>query len=152
MAPILLDGRTSQNASYANSINIPTTASYQLFAQVGLNVTAADPSTPIRVQFEGIVTFKLFPQAAHGVNTMEIIIVRGTDPNTNQVFSGIQTLVLNGNENGPQEYTFAASDYDPPIGSGLLVYTGFVRNITGSDEESVTRVGPESFDALAIGN
>ena len=152
MAPIFLDARTSQNASYANSINVPTTDSYQLFAQVGLNVTAADVSIPIRVQFEGIATFKLSPFATHAVNPVEIKIVRGTDPNSPPVFSGIKTLILNGNENGPQEYTFAASDYNPPKGSGLLVYSGFIRNITGGSESDVVRVGPESFDATAFGN
>jgi len=152
MAPIFLDARTSQNASHANSINVPTTPSYVAFAQVGLNVTGANPSIPLRVQFQGIATFKLSPTAFNNTNLIEIIIVRGTNPNANQIFSGIKTMVLNGSENGPQEYSFAASDYNPPIGSGLLVYTGFIRNITGNHESDVNRVGPESFDATAFGN
>ncbi|MGG4018614.1 hypothetical protein ABEV70_25610 [Priestia megaterium] len=152
MAPIFLDGRTSQNASNANGINVPTTASDVLWAQVGLTVTAADASQPIRVQFDGIITFKLNPAAGNVTNLLEIKVVRGTSPLAGQVFRGIKTLSANGSEFGPQEYTFAASDYNPPKGSGLLVYSVFVRNITGNSESDVVRVGPESFNATAIGN
>ncbi|GAB1787191.1 hypothetical protein [Priestia megaterium] len=152
MAPIFLDARTSQNASTANSINQPTTASYVLFGQVGLNVSAANASIPIRIQFDGIITYKLSSAATNFTNLVEIKVVRGTDPNGAPVFTGIKTLVLNNSENGPQEYTFGASDYNPPKGNGLLVYSVFVKNITGSHESDVVRVGPESFNALAIGN
>ncbi|MEJ9315095.1 hypothetical protein P4655_27530 [Priestia megaterium] len=152
MAPIFLDGRTSQNASTANSISIPTTNAYVLWAQVGLNVSVASTSTPIRVPFDGITTFKLNPAATNLTNRLEIIVVRGTNPSAGQIFSGIKTLVVNGSEQGPQEYTFTATDYNPPKGSGLLVYSVFVRNITGSSESDVVRVGPESFNAFAVGN
>ncbi|WP_341285660.1 hypothetical protein [Priestia megaterium] len=152
MAPIFLDARTSQNASVPNGINVATTASYVLWAQVGLTVTAADPSIPIRVEFNGIITLKLNPSASNFTNLIEIIVVRGTDPNSTPIYSGVETLVLNGSEFGPQEYTFAASDYDPPKGSGLLVYSVFVRNVTGNSESDVVRVGPESFNAIALGN
>lgn len=152
MAPIFLDARTSQNASTAFSINVPTTNGYVMFAQVGLNVGPANPSIPIRVQYEGIATFQLAQTPSHTVNLIEIKVVRGTDPTATAVFSGIKTLVVNGSENGPQEYAFAASDYNPPKGNGLLIYTGFIRNITGSNESDVARVGPESFDATAFGN
>jgi len=152
MAPIYLDGRTSQNASTANSINVPTTNGYVLWGQVGLTVTAANPGIPIRVQFDGIISLKLNLTAVNFSNRIEIKAVRGTDPNAPAVFSGIKTIVLNGEELGPQEYTFSGSDYNPPIGSGLLVYSVFVKNITGSSEADVVRVGPESFNASAIGN
>ncbi|MBT2603938.1 hypothetical protein J7E55_13095 [Bacillus sp. ISL-53] len=149
--PQYLDGMTSQNASYANTINIPTTPAYQIFGQLGLNVSEANPTAIIRVEFDGIITFKLNPASSNFANRLEIKIVRGTDPNLPPVFTGIKTLVLNGSEFGPQEYAFSASDYNVPKGSGFLLYTAFVRNITGSSESDVTRVGPESFNALAIG-
>ncbi|MED3831514.1 hypothetical protein P4575_27370, partial [Priestia megaterium] len=152
MTPTFLDGRTSQNASTANSINIPTTPNYVLWAILGLTVTAANPGIPIRVQFDGTTTLKLNPGASNVINRIEIKVVRGTDPNDPAIFSGIKTLVLNGDEQGAQEYTFSGSDYNPPQGSGLLVYSVFVRNITGSAEGDVKRVGPESFNASAIGN
>jgi hypothetical protein len=152
MAPTFLDGRTSQNASSLNSILVPTTSNYVLFGQVGLTVTEANPSIPMRVQFDGIITLKLTTGASNFQNQVEIKAVRGTDPNAAAVFSGIKTILLNGEEFGPQEYSFAASDFNPPIGSGLLVYSVFVRNITGSSEADVTRVGPESFNSIAIGN
>ncbi|MED4636119.1 hypothetical protein P9443_25000, partial [Peribacillus frigoritolerans] len=150
--PEFFDGRTSQNASYANSINIPTSSAYQLFGQVGINVSEANPTSIIRVQFDGIITLKVNPAANVFENSVEIKIVRGTNPNANTIFTGIKTIVLNGSEAGPQEYAFSASDYNVPKGSGFLVYTAFVRNITGSVDTDVTRVGPESFNASAIGN
>ncbi|WP_260288694.1 hypothetical protein [Peribacillus aracenensis] len=149
--PQFLDGITSQNASYANSINIPTLSAYQLFGHVGLDVSEANPTAVIRVQFDGIITLKLNPASSNFTNRVEIKIVRGTDPNLNTIFTGISTLILNSSELGAQEYAFSASDYNVPKGSGFLVYTAFVRNITGSSESDVTRVGPESFNALAIG-
>lgn len=52
----LLDARTSQNASIANSISIPITILSQpgLFGQIGLNVSGA--TGPIRTQLSGTVT------------------------------------------------------------------------------------------------
>jgi len=152
MAIVFLDARTSTNATTANSINVPTTNGYVLYAQVGLNVSPADISLPIRVEFNGMTTLKLSQGATNFSNLIEVKIVRGTDPNNAAVFSGIATIVGNGAELGPLEYTFGASDYNPPKGNGLLVYSGFIRNVTGSSESDVTRVGPETFNAIAIGN
>jgi hypothetical protein len=55
---ILLDGRTSQNASYANSIGVATSSSFQTFGSVGLNISQADANTIIRVQFDGVITLR----------------------------------------------------------------------------------------------
>jgi hypothetical protein len=55
---ILLDGRTSQNASYANSIGVATSSSFQTFGSVGLNLSQADANTIIRVQFDGVITLR----------------------------------------------------------------------------------------------
>ncbi|MFF2501002.1 hypothetical protein, partial [Peribacillus sp. NPDC058075] len=149
--PEFFDEITSQNASYANSINIPTSSAYQFFGQVGLNVSGANPTSMIRVQFDGIITLRVNPEASVPVNSVEIKIVRGANPNANTIFTGIKTIVLNGSEVGPQEYSFSAADYNVPKGSGFLVYTAFVRNITGSVDTDVTRVGPENFNAIAGG-
>lgn len=145
-----LDGRTSQNASYANSINIPTTSDYVLFGIVGLNVGEASPTAIIRVQFDGIISFQVNAGASGFANKLEIKIVRGSNPNSTAVFTGIKTLVLNGSELGAEEYAFSASDYNVPKGSGFLTYSVYVRNITATDSD-VRRVGPESFNASAIG-
>ncbi|WP_418027011.1 hypothetical protein [Paenibacillus sp. JJ1722] len=148
-----LDGRTSQNASTTNSINVPTSAAYQLFGQVGLDISQASASFPIRVQFDGIITFRLDLVPTALFNLVEIKIVRGTNPTDPVVFSGTKTLFPNGTEGTPQEYSFAASDYNVPIGTGFVVYTVFARNITvGGDPTDVVRIGPESFNALALGN
>ncbi|QNK46471.1 hypothetical protein H7F28_13880 [Brevibacterium sp. PAMC23299] len=112
----------------------------------------ANPTAIIRVQFDAIITLKLNLAASNFLNQVEKInIVRGTDPNINIIFDGISTLISNGSELGGQEYSFSASDYNVPKGSGFLIYTAFVRNITGTSEADVTRVGPESFNVLAIG-
>ncbi|MFS0892483.1 hypothetical protein [Peribacillus frigoritolerans] len=149
--PQYLDGRTSQNASYNGSINIPTSEDYQLFGTLGLNVSEANPTAIIRVQFDGIITFSLSGSPGSFTNLLEIKIVRGTDPNLPPVFRGIKTLTANGAEGTPQEYSFTASDYNVPKGSGFLLYTAFVRNVTGFVEAEVMRIGPESFNASAIG-
>ncbi|WP_341285065.1 hypothetical protein [Priestia megaterium] len=151
MAPIFLDGRTSQNASIANSINVPTTAAYALWGQVGLNVSAANPSLPIRVQFSGTIDLKLNPAHVLPSNTVEVKVVRGSVSTDPVVFTAVKTLTAD-QANKSELLTFVGSDYNVPKGNGSLIYTVFVRNITGSNESDVRRVGPESFNVLAIGN
>jgi hypothetical protein len=99
-----------------------------------------------------MTTLRLSVAAVNFTNLIEIKIVRGTDPNNPAIFNGIKTIVLNSEELGPQEYTLGASDYNPPKGTGLLVYSVFIRNATGNSESDVKRVGPESFNAIALGN
>lgn len=148
---LYLDGRTSQNASKVFSINVPTTSAYALWGQVGLDVSAANPSFPIRVQFTGTISFILNPVAVNPTNAVEIKVVRGFNATDPIVYTSVKTLLID-ESGGYQELTFTGSDYNVPKGSGLLVYTVFVRNITGSDESDVVRVGPESFNVSAIGN
>ncbi|WP_456363501.1 hypothetical protein [Priestia aryabhattai] len=148
---ILLDGRTSQGASIANSTSVPTTSSNVLWGQVGLEVGAASPSFPIRVQFTGTIALKLALNPVNPQNTVEIKVVRGFNANDPVVYTARKTLTV-ANEGISDLLTFTGLDYNVPKGSGFLVYTVFVRNITGSNESDVTRVGPESFNVLAIGN
>lgn len=136
-----LDARTSQNASYANSISIPVLVDTQgLFAQIGLNVQAA--TGPIRVQLSGTASIQLplLPVATDIV----ITIVRGTTTASPLIFSlreSLNTAIL-----GAQLFSFTASDFNVPEPvSGPLIYTAFIT----ASAIGATRVGPESFSGTA---
>jgi hypothetical protein len=138
----LLDARTSQNASYANSIAILNTVANtpQLVGQLGLIVTGAGPL--LRVQMNGTVSVQL--PAIPVLTTFTITIVRGTLPTDPLVYSASEEVgvaIL-----GPQVLTATASDYNVPIPvSGQLVYTMFV----SSNTVGTLRVGPESLNGAA---
>ncbi|MBU8757002.1 hypothetical protein N7983_26935 [Priestia megaterium] len=139
---VLLDARTSQNASLANSISIPILLNTTpgLFGQIGLNTQTATGS--IRVQLSGTATIQLplLPAAT----TITLQVVRGTTLNDPLVFSCAQSLDLA--ILGPQLFTFVASDVNvPKPASGPLIYTAFISsNLLGT-----FRVGPESFNGIA---
>ncbi|MBY3624477.1 hypothetical protein HGO21_33785 [Acinetobacter sp. CUI P1] len=134
-----LDGRTSQNASYANSIAIPITLlnTPQLFGQVGL--ISEGVTTNPRVILKGTISLQL-PLALLGIT---ITIVRGTLPTDPLVYSATSTFNLS--VLAPQVITFSADDFNPPV-TPQLTYTAFVSsNLLGT-----IRVGPESFDAILV--
>lgn len=131
---IFLDARTSQNASYANSIAVPILAinTPQLFGQIGL-VTSGAGTNP-RVQLSGTISLQL-PLALVGIT---ITIVRGTATTDPLVYSATSTFDLS--LLAPQVIAFNAADFNPPL-APQLTYTAFVSsNLLGT-----IRVGPESF-------
>ncbi|AIQ29672.1 MULTISPECIES: hypothetical protein [unclassified Paenibacillus] len=134
-----VDGRTSQNASTANSIAIPILVinAPQLFGQIGL-ITQGVTTNP-RVILKGTVSVSL-PLALVGVT---ISIVRGTLPTDPLVYSATSTFSLS--VLAPQVITFSADDFIPPI-TPQLTYTAFITsNLLGT-----VRVGPESFDGILV--
>jgi hypothetical protein len=134
-----IDGRTSQNASYANSISIPISVinTPQLFGQVGL-ITQGVGANP-RVILKGTVSVQI-PVALLGIT---ITIVRGTLPTDPLIYSATSTFNLS--VLAPQVITFSADDFNPPV-TPQLTYTAFVSsNLLGT-----VRVGPESFDAILV--
>jgi hypothetical protein len=134
-----IDGRTSQNASFANSILIPITAlnTPQLFGQIGLNTLGATGT--LRVQLKGTLSVQL-PLALVGIT---ITIVRGTLPTDPLIYSATSTFSLS--VVAPQVITFSADDFNPPI-TPQLTYTAFVSsNLLGT-----IRVGPENFDGILV--
>ncbi|MED1863821.1 hypothetical protein P4V41_10190 [Fictibacillus nanhaiensis] len=134
-----LDLRTSQNASYANSIAIPILVvnAPQLVGQIGLNTENAGPN--LRVDLQGTIALQL-PLALLGIT---ITVVRGTLPTDETVFSATQTFNLD--VLAPQIISFNASDYNAPAGP-QQIYTMFVSsNLLGT-----VRIGPESFTGTAI--
>ncbi|KZZ83718.1 hypothetical protein AS29_015555 [Bacillus sp. SJS] len=134
----IVDAKTSQNASYANSIGVLVTGTPQLTGQLTLDLSSAGANS--RVTFEGTVSLQLplLPVTAQATAT----IVRGTSPSDLAVYSAAQTLDLN--IIGPQVLSFSGSDFNVPAG-GPVTYTMFL-SVTGL---GVTRVGPESFNAVA---
>ncbi|USK62682.1 hypothetical protein [Peribacillus frigoritolerans] len=134
----LLDARTSQNASYANSIGILVTTTPQLFARLTLN--AAGATGLVRTQISGTVSVQLplLPVAT----SITMTIVRGNDPTDFLIYSAREDLQLS--ILGPQILSFSASDFNVPIpANNQVVYTAF---ITASAIGTI-RVGPESFNA-----
>ncbi|WP_025721573.1 hypothetical protein [Paenibacillus sp. 1-18] len=136
-----IDGRTSQNASTANSIAIPITVlnTPELFGQIGLN-TLGITGTP-RVLLKGTISLQL-PLALVGIT---ITIVRGTLITDPVVYSATSTFSLS--VLAPQVITFSADDFNPPV-TPQLVYTAFV----SSNALATIRVGPESFDGILVGD
>ncbi|MCD1258104.1 hypothetical protein B5M42_004525 [Paenibacillus athensensis] len=131
----LLDARTSQNASYANSIAIPILVinTPQLFGVVGLNTAGA--SGTLRAELTGTISVQL-PLALVGVT---ITIVRGTMPTDPLVYSATSTFSLS--VLAPQIITFSAADYNPPL-TAQITYSAFISsNLLGT-----IRVGPENFN------
>jgi hypothetical protein len=138
----LLDARTSQNASFANSISeeILAVDTPELVGQVGLNIF--NPTGIIRVQFTGTVAVEV--PILPVVTAITVTVVRGTLPTDDLVYSAEQNLELS--VLAPQIITFTGSDLDVPApASNHLVYTMFI----SSDTIGTTRVGPESFNAAA---
>jgi hypothetical protein len=135
-----LDLRTSQNASYANSISVPITVinDPQLIGRIGL--ATQDAGSNIRVLLQGTVTLQLplVPVAT----TVNINIVRGTSPNSPSVYSATQSMNLS--IVGPQVFTVNALDFNPAA-AVQLTYSMYV-SVTAL---GVTRVGPESFSGVA---
>ncbi|WP_342047791.1 hypothetical protein [Bacillus sp. OTU530] len=134
----LLDARTSQNASYANSISIPVSTTPVLFAQ--LTLSAGGATGLVRTEMVGTVAVQLpgIPVAT----SITVTIVRGTTLSDLSIYSVRESLDVS--VAGPQVLSFAASDFNVPIpASNQVVYTVFISaSVVGT-----TRVGPESFNA-----
>lgn len=140
----LLDARTSQNASYFNSIAVPVTAAPQLFGTLGLNATGA--GTNIRVELALTVAFT---SAATVLTPVDITIYRGTGPNRVLIYSARETLPVSVlGIAATRLITVTAADFNPPAPNNLLVYQAFI-NTAGGVAVAPTRTGPESFYAAA---
>lgn len=138
MTARLLDSKTSQNASYANSIAIPITVinTQQLIAQQTLDFSLGTAGLT-RVQFSGVAAIQLplLPAAT----TVTITVYRGLTTAGVQVFSAAQNLDIS--LLGPQLISFTGSDFNAP-NTASSAYTVFISiNILGT-----VRVGPESFN------
>jgi hypothetical protein len=139
----LLDARTSQNASYEQSISIGTNSIPAVFGQVGLQ--CIKPGGVIRVDFNASMTI-LFPINSPVV-TILIQIVRGTQLTDLLVYSANLTIPGIGTD-GALIFPFNVngSDYNVPAPlDDQLIYTAFV----SANSTMPSRIGPESFNAAA---
>ncbi|NBD24732.1 hypothetical protein [Paenibacillus glycinis] len=134
-----LDYKTTQNASYANSIAIPITVinTPQLVAQQTLNLTAGAPGLT-RVGFSGVVAIQL-PLLPIATNIL-VTVVRGATPAGVIVFSASENLNLS--LLGPQLIAFTGSDFNAP--NITQTYSVFVQ----SSALGTVRVGPESYNFI----
>jgi hypothetical protein len=137
----LLDARTSQNASYGNTISIPLPANTPVaIGEVGLDATDADGN--IRVQLSGIAELA-FPTTPPFDSVIAFSIGRGTDSLV--AYALYSVSVSEANPNAVQVVTINASDFDVPVPpSNELVYTLYLFCTADA-----TRIGMESFNAVA---
>ncbi|WP_261304288.1 hypothetical protein [Paenibacillus andongensis] len=142
--PWLLDARTSQNASFQQSISSSTSSTPTLFGQVGLE--CLNPGGLIRVQFTATATIS-FPGNATDL-TILIQVVRGTLITDPLVYSANLTIPATAPVEGSLifPYTVTGSDYNVPAPpTSQLIYSAFI----SSNSTLPLRVGPESFNAAA---
>ncbi|MFC4102094.1 hypothetical protein [Paenibacillus xanthanilyticus] len=137
----LLDARTSQNASFADSISIPLAANTPaVIGIVGLNVTGAGDL--IRVILNGIATLSLPSEIPPG-EVVLLAVVRGTG--TDETVVGNEAIPLTALDTGVKILNITISDYNVPYPpSNELVYSLVLFSTIGC-----LRVGPESFNAAA---
>lgn len=137
-----LDSKTSQNASYANSIAIPISVANapQLVAQQTLDLSAGTAGLT-RVEFTGIIALQL--PLLPAVTNITLDVYRGLTTGGVLVFSASENLNIN--LLGPQLITIAGSDFNAPNISGVA-YTVFVTaSVLGT-----IRVGPESYNFTGV--
>jgi hypothetical protein len=139
-----LDARTSQNASYGQSIstvlppNTPTS-----IGVVGLNVTGA--SGVIRVILNGIAAIELPAAPQPPGSVIVLAVVRGSTL-VQEALVGDVVIPLQSTDTGVKILNLTISDYNVPYpSSNELVYSLAVFSAAGG-----TRVGPESFNAEAF--
>ncbi|UKS28657.1 hypothetical protein LOZ80_06955 [Paenibacillus sp. HWE-109] len=137
-----LDLKTSQNASYANSIAIPILVinTPQLIAQQTLDLSGGTANLT-RVEFSGVVAVQLplLPLAT----TVLVSVVRGLTAGGVIVFSAAQNLDLS--LLGPQLISFSGSDFNAPNTAGAA-YSVFIQ----TSALGTIRVGPESFNFIGV--
>ncbi|SFS68180.1 hypothetical protein [Paenibacillus sp. BC26] len=144
MAAILLDSKTSQNASYANSINVPILVinTPNLIAQQTLDLSAG-VAGQTRVEFTGVaaVQLPLIPL----LTTVTVFVTRGLTAGDVNVFSAASNLSLS--VLGPQLISFSGSDFNAPNIANQAYSVWIQTSAVGT-----IRVGPESFNFTAFTN
>jgi hypothetical protein len=139
-----LDARTSQNASFGQSISIALTPNTPTaIGIVGLNVTGA--SGVIRVIFNGIAAIDLPDTPPPDGSVIVLAVVRGRNL-VQSAAVGFVVIPLLPTDTGVKILNLTTSDYNVPYpSSNELVYSlGLFSSVGG------TRIGPESFNAEAF--
>ncbi|MCA1296075.1 hypothetical protein LBW89_24000 [Paenibacillus sp. alder61] len=141
MPNFLVDSQLSQNASTANSISIAASSTPALFGTLGLNTADAGPN--LRVHFSATVTLS----ATVAILVPVTITIR-------RVINGVPTTVYTATKSLPVGTLLLTTDVitvsgiDVPPPAGFIIYQAFV-SIPAGLAVTPTRVGPESFQAVA---
>lgn len=137
-----LDSKTSQNASYANSIAIPISVVNvpQLVAQQTLDLSGGTAGLT-RVEFAGIIALQL--PLLPAVTNITLDVYRGLTTEGVLVFSASENLNIN--LLGPQLITIAGSDFNAPNISGVAYSVFVTASVLGT-----IRVGPESYNFTGV--
>ncbi|CAH1190389.1 hypothetical protein PAECIP111892_00140 [Paenibacillus auburnensis] len=141
---LLLDSRTSQNASFASSLGDPFPAilSPQLYGQVGLNIVR--PTGNIRVEFFTTVT--ILQPAETPPTGIFVIIVRGISTTDPIIYSALEVSLPSNTNEQVLPITVIGSDFNVPAPeNNELIYSAFVSTTTLGP----VRIGPESFTVTA---
>lgn len=141
MPNFLVDSQLSQNASFANAISVPASSTPALFGTLGLDT--ADAGSNLRVHFSATVTL-----------SATVAILVPVTITINRVIGGVSTTVYTATKSLPvgtlllttDVITISGIDIPPP--SGFIIYQAFV-SIPAGLAVTPTRVGPESFQAVA---
>lgn len=139
----LIDARTSQNASYANSIAIPVTTTPQLVGQIAFATDGLGTNPRVRLAAAAGVQ----NNTAVAGSTVTLMLVRGTQPTDTPIYSA-RHMPRTGPQPqspDPQTLSISAADFRPPIPANRrLVYSLFIT----SDTPGFVRTGPENFDGV----
>lgn len=144
MLSTFLDAQISQNSGSFGAPMTLVTGTPVLFGTLGLITAGAGPN--LRVKFNATITIGALVSVASSVIIQIVRGVGGPGVGTT-VYTAIHTLPLLGADIFSTEViTITGSDLLPP-NPGFLTYQAFV-SVTGI--AVATRVGPESFNALAV--
>ncbi|MEC0372451.1 hypothetical protein [Paenibacillus chibensis] len=143
MPRVLVDSQISQNVSTAGAVAIPATTTPALFGTLGLNTSTAGPN--LSVHFTATVT----------LSAVVAVLVPVTIT-INRVVDGVSTTIYSATESLPVGTLLLTTDVLTITGidllttnPGFVVYQAFV-SIPAGLAVIPTRVGPESFEAVAF--
>ncbi|WP_136604652.1 hypothetical protein [Paenibacillus dokdonensis] len=142
MPNVLIDSQISQNASTAGSVAIPASTTPALFGSLGLNTAAAGEN--LSVHFSATVTLSALVTV---LTPVTLTINRVVDGVSTEIYSATETLPVGTLILTTEVLTASGIDL-LTTNPGFVVYQAFVSIPAGLDV-APTRVGPESFQAVA---
>lgn len=142
----LLDQQVSLNSGSLSAPLITPRTTPLLFGTLGLKTAGA--GTNFRVNFNATMTIASAIAVAAQVIVQVFRGIGGPGVAT-LVYTGINSLnVLGVGVQSLETFTFTGSDFNPPNPIGALTYQAFFS--VSALGLIITRVGPESFNAIAV--
>ncbi len=143
MPNVLVDSQVSQNVSTAGGVSIPASTTPALFGTLGLNTSTAGAN--LSVHFTATVTLSAI-----------IAVLVPVTITINRVVEGVSTTVYTATKSLPVGTLLLTTDVITVSGidllttnPGFVIYQAFV-SIPEGLAVIPTRVGPESFEAVAF--